>query len=159
MLTLADLRAALAGNPAAGLHLMLPGGEFVPAHFHVTEVGRVRKDFLDCGGTRRSTTACVLQTWVDADTDHRLSAGRLGKIVGLADELFAGEAGLPVEVEYDGGVISQYPLLAIEPTPAGLLLTLGGKHTDCLAKDRCGVPARPAVGLAEVACAPGGGCC
>lgn len=51
-------------NPVAAFHLMLPDGDLVPAHFHVTEVGRVQKDFIDCGGTVRSATACVLQVWV-----------------------------------------------------------------------------------------------
>ena len=41
--------AVLTENPLAALHLMLPDGSFVPAHFHVTEVGRVQKDFIDCG--------------------------------------------------------------------------------------------------------------
>lgn len=31
------------------LEIALPGGETLPAHFHITEVGRVRKDFVDCG--------------------------------------------------------------------------------------------------------------
>jgi hypothetical protein len=29
---------------------MLPNGSFVPEHFHVTEVGLVTKNFIDCGG-------------------------------------------------------------------------------------------------------------
>ena len=44
-----ELRAVLTNHPDAALHLMLPDGDFVPAHFHVTEVGRVQKDFIDCG--------------------------------------------------------------------------------------------------------------
>ena len=28
----------------------LPNGELVPNHFHVTEVGQITKDFIDCGG-------------------------------------------------------------------------------------------------------------
>lgn len=27
----------------------LPNGSFVPNHFHVTEVGKVSKHFIDCG--------------------------------------------------------------------------------------------------------------
>ncbi|MEI7863404.1 MAG: DUF6428 family protein, partial [Planctomycetota bacterium] len=38
---------------------MLPDKSFVPAHFHITEVGRVQKDFIDCGGTVRSATTCL----------------------------------------------------------------------------------------------------
>ena len=40
----------LKANPDAAIQIMLPEGEFVPTHFHITEVGRVRKDFIDCGG-------------------------------------------------------------------------------------------------------------
>ncbi len=158
MPTLAALKTALHADPAVPLHLMLPTGEFIAAHFHVTEVGRVQKDFLDCGGTRRSSVTCVLQVWVADDVAHRLTSGRLLQILTLADDLF-GPNDLPVEVEYDAGVISQYPLTAVESTPGGLLLTLGGKHTDCLAKDRCGVPVSVGMGVEVLACSPGAGCC
>ena len=150
-MTVDELVGVLTANPSQ-LHLMLPDGDFVPAHFHVTEVGRVQKDFIDCGGTVRSTTACVLQVWVADDTDHRLDTGKLAKIIGLAAPLLK-SGDLPVEVEYEDGVVSQYPLSAAEVTPAGVLLHLGTKHTACLAMDQCG------VGAAKTACSPTGGCC
>lgn len=139
MLTLQKLRETLQANPIASLHWMLPDGDFVPAHFHITEVGRIQKDFIDCGGTRRSMTNCRLQLWVATDTDHRLVSGKLGEIVQLAMPLFASEE-LPVEVEYEGEYLSQYPIGGIEVTPNGLLIHLGTMHTACLAPDRCGVP-------------------
>lgn len=117
---------------------MLPDGRFVPAHFHVTEVGRVQKDFIDCGGTRRSTTSCVLQVWVADDTDHRLAAGKLAGIMEVAAPLLGSEE-LPVEVEYESGVVSQYPIGRAEATPSGLLFELGTKHTACLAPQKCGI--------------------
>lgn len=138
-MNLASFSKALSRDPNAALHIMLPDGDFVPAHFHVTEVGRVHKQFVDCGGTGRETTSCVIQAWVAADTDHRLTAGKLAKIVGLAAPILKGDD-LPVEIEYEAGVISQYPLGGVEITPTGLLLMLGTKHTDCLAPDRCGIP-------------------
>ena len=46
---------------------------------------------------------------------------------------------VPVEVEYEEGVISQYPLGGVEATPSGLLFSLGTKHTACLAPEKCGV--------------------
>jgi hypothetical protein len=151
-MTLSELIALLTANPAAALHLMLPDESFVPAHFHVTEVGRVQKDFIDCGGTTRSTAACVLQVWVARDTDHRLDTTKLAKIVRLAAPLLKADD-LPVEVEYEYGVVSQYPVAAAEVTPAGVLLHLGTKHTACLAPDRCG------VGPVSTACSPTAGCC
>jgi hypothetical protein len=135
-MTTADLAAALAAAPDASLHFRLPDGGFVPAHFHVTEVGRVRKDFIDCGGTVRSSTACQLQLWVAGDTAHRLTAGKLAGILRAGEKLLGAEP-LPVEIEYEGELVSQFPLDAAHVTPSGLLLVLGGKHTDCLARELC----------------------
>jgi hypothetical protein len=139
-MTVGELKRELAAHPHAALHLMLPSGEFVPAHFHVTEVGRVQKDFIDCGGTVRASVSCVLQVWVANDTDHRLTAGKLARVLQLGAPLLKSDA-LPVEVEYETAAVSQYPLAGVEVTPGGLLFHLGAKHTDCLAPDRCGVGA------------------
>ena len=134
---LGELKSLLSRSPGAAVHIMLPGGEFVPAHFHVTEVGRVRKDFIDCGGVRRSDTQCVLQVWVADDFDHRLDAGRLGQILALADDLFT-EGDVPVAIEYDAKPVSVFPLCGVEATPAGLLLNLESGATQCLAPEKCG---------------------
>ena len=144
-MTLDSFLAVLTENPAAAVHLMLPDQSFVPAHFHVTEVGRVQKDFIDCGGTTRSTTACVLQVWVAQDLDHRLDTTMLAKIVRLATPLLKA-TDLPVEVEYESGTVSQFPVAAAEVTPSGVLLHLGTKHTACLAPDQCGVGTAAAPG-------------
>jgi hypothetical protein len=134
-----EFREALARSAGATIHFMLPDGEFVPAHFHITEVGRVRKDFIDCGGTVRQTTSCLFQVWVADDVEHRLNTSKLAQIVSVATPLL-GADDLPVEVEYESGAISQYPVSAVEFTPAGLLFHLGSKHTACLAPEKCGVP-------------------
>jgi hypothetical protein len=44
---------------------------------------------------------------------------------------------LPVEVEYEEGVISRYPIGGMDVTPSGLLFHLGAKHTACLATEKC----------------------
>ena len=109
-MTLDSFLKVLAANPAAAIHLMLPDQSFVPAHFHVTEVGRVQKDFIDCGGTTRSTTTCVLQVWVAGDIDHRLDTSKLAKVMQLAAPLLK-STDLPVEVEYgnrNGVAISRH---------------------------------------------------
>ena len=120
------------------MHWMLPGRGFVPEHYHITEVGRLQKDFIDCGGTIRSLSSCLLQIWVADDTDHRLKTTKLAKIMEVATPVLKSD-GLPVEVEYDEGTISQYPVVGVEVTPAGLLFYLGTKHTACLAPEKCGV--------------------
>jgi hypothetical protein len=137
-MTFEEFSRILTANPAAGLQMTLPDGSFVPAHFHVTEVGHVQKSFIDCGGTVRRSASCVLQAWVAGDVEHRLTAGKLSAILGKAAGLFETRA-IPLEVEYEQGVISQYPVQAAAVTPAGIVLQLTTKHTECLAPDRCGV--------------------
>lgn len=128
----------LESNARAPLHVMLPSGEFVPAHFHVTEIGRVQKTFVDCGGVRRDAASCVLQVWTADDTAHRLTAGRLAQIFEIAATIL-GDDDLPVVVEYGPEVAAQYFVSDVEVTPRGLLFVLVGKQTECLAPQRCGV--------------------
>ena len=133
-----EVQNLLAAHPGEKMHFMLPDKSFVPAHFHITEIGRVRKDFIDCGGTVRSATPCLVQVWVAHDVDHRLETTKLAKIMEIAQPLLGSDQ-LPVEIEYEGEAISQYPLGGAESTPAGLLFYLGSKHTACLAPEKCGV--------------------
>lgn len=155
MVTLKKFRDALAGNPGTTMQFMLPDHSFIPPHFHITEVGRVQKDFIDCGGTSRALTTCLLQVLVANDTDHRLDTTKLAGIFNFGNKLFTSDD-IPVEVEYEQDAISQFPLADIEITPAGLLFMLGSKHTACLAPDKCGigVPSTKKTG-----CTPNTGCC
>lgn len=133
------LKARLADQPEARLELVFDDGDTVPPEFHVTEVGHVTRRFIDCGGTRRVTECCLLQVWVAVnDPAHRLSAGKLLGILRLADDLPL-SADLPVEVEYEGCVLSQYAVVAAEASPGVIRLRLADKHTDCLAKEACGL--------------------
>jgi hypothetical protein len=149
---LSELKTALRSHPEKNLLFILPDGDPIPADFHVTEVGHVAKNFVDCGGTVRATSACVLQTWVARnDKEHRLTSGKLASILDLAARVLPG-ADLEVEVEYEGCAISQYPVLAVAPGAAEITFTLGSKHTDCLAREACG--------LEPCGCGPSeGDCC
>ncbi len=127
----------LAGSPNVAIYIMLPNGEFVPDHFHITEVGRIDKQFIDCGGTCRGSLSCVLQVWVANDTDHRLNTTKLNKIMKAAAGFVNDE--MPLVVEYGSETVATYPLGDVEVTQKGLLLVLGTKATACLAMDKCGV--------------------
>ncbi len=74
-MTVKEFCRALDSNVDVKMHWMLPDKSFVPAHYHIPEVGKVQKDFIDCGGTVRSTTACLLQIWVANDVDPSLPPG------------------------------------------------------------------------------------
>ena len=150
------LKATLRQHPGMAVRLVLPDGDSIPAEFHVTEVGHVVKNFIDCGGTTRTAEACLLQTWVaEDDKDHRLTAGRLAKILELSRQVVPSEE-LNVEVEYDCGGVGQYTLDSAEATGGVLAFQLGNKKTDCLAREACGVEA------GGCGCGPGDGsgkCC
>ncbi|MGJ8696441.1 MAG: DUF6428 family protein [Verrucomicrobiaceae bacterium] len=139
MVDVKELKAVLGENLGKRVQLVLPGGEAVPQHFHVTEIGGVRKDFIDCGGTQRVSSCCLIQCWVATDVEHRIVAEKFLGILNLGKKVLAGDF-LPVEVEYEEGVISQYPLKEIEVTYEAVVLRLMTKHTDCLAKEKCGIP-------------------
>jgi hypothetical protein len=138
-MNLHEFKAHLRAHPGAHVIIALPDGGTMPRHFHVTEVGHVAKQFVDCGGKFRASETCVLQTWVRTakDDGHRLTAGKLDYILGLAQRILPSD-GLPVEVEYEDGVVSQFPVASVTVTGAELTVHLGLKHTDCLAWERCG---------------------
>ena len=158
-MNLNELKSFLLTHSPLPVAIILPEGGRVPAHFHVTEVGHVAKKFVDCGGTFRADETCVLQTWVGSSRDdgHRLTAGRLAKILDLAKPILPG-TNLPGEVEYEAEVISQFPLANAEVNGSTVNLLLVYKHTDCLAKESCGIK-DTAEGKVEAGCGCGPGCC
>ncbi|OSY88782.1 hypothetical protein WH52_03685 [Tenacibaculum holothuriorum] len=136
----------------------LPNGELVPRHFHVTEVGKITKHFIDCGGTVRHDEVVNFQLWDADDYDHRLHPEKLIHIIELSEKTL-NIPDLEIEVEFQGSTIEKYTL---DFDGTNFLLTT--KHTDCLAKDNCGIPQeKPKVKLSELqlqtACAPNSGCC
>ena len=133
-----QLSEQLADAGERRLLLQLPSGEYVPAHFHVTEVGRVTKDFVDCGGTQRSEQTCVLQTLVANDVEHRLRADKLLQILELTSRLEL-PAEIPVDFEIQGNTIQMFSLDQCRIDDSHMTLTLAAKQTACLAPDRCGI--------------------
>lgn len=131
-----DLKTNLNKNPNAPLRFVLPNGDSIPAHAHVTEVARIDKRFIDCGGTLRTDALCRLQTWFSDDVEHRLAAGKLAKILDLAAPILLSDD-LEVDVEHEVDFISQFPLESVEVSSAEIVLHLGERHTACLAMDKC----------------------
>ncbi len=133
---LTDFKAHLAQHPERPLRFVLPDGTKVAAHAHVTEVARIEKHFIDCGGTLRADAFCRLQLWVADDWEHRLTAG---KLLGVLEKgtLVLQRDDLDVDVEHELQFITQFPLESVVAADTELLLHLTTRHTDCLAKDRC----------------------
>jgi Family of unknown function (DUF6428) len=137
---LSELKKLLAENTYRNIRFVLPTGSKIPPHAHVTEVARMDKRFIDCGGTFRTETICRLQTWFADDTDHRLTAGKLLAILDKSASFLETES-LEVDVEHEAPFISQFPIFRVETTGDTLIVELGTKHTACLAEDKCLPPA------------------
>lgn len=138
----------------------LPNNSFVPNHFHVTEVGLITKNFIDCGGTVREEKVVNFQLWEANDFDHRLAPKKLLNIISLSEKTL-GIPDLEIEVEYQSETIGKYHL-----DYNGNNFVLVSTQTDCLAKDNCGIPPEKLkVTLSEIGnqsvntCTPGGKCC
>jgi len=138
---------------------ILPNGQFVPKHFHVTEVGMITKNFIDCGGTVREEKMVNFQLWEANDFDHRLAPQKLQNIIELSEKVL-NLVDAEIEVEYQQETIGKFNL---EFDGNNFLLV--AKKTNCLAQDSCGIPAEKLkVSLKDLSnpapsCTPGGGCC
>jgi hypothetical protein len=134
-MTLHDLQNVLEENPERFPRFMLPDGDHIPAHAHVTEVGYVVRNFIDCGGLTGKEEKVLLQTHVGSDSDHRLRADRLAKILRLGNRVIP-SANLDIDVEYDCCVVAQYPIAEAAPEGDHLNLMLRRGRTQCRARER-----------------------
>ncbi len=142
------------------VEFQLENGSFVPEHFHVTEVGMITKNFIDCGGVIRHEKVVNFQLWNANDFAHRLKPGKLLSIIQLSEEKL-GIEDLEIEVEYQSDTIGKYDL-----DFNGRSFILKTKSTACLAEDACGIPSeKQKVNLVGVpqnqnsCCTPNSGCC
>ena len=134
-----ELKTALANSPESTVRFLLPDKSMVPIHAHVTEVARIDKRFVDCGGTFREETYCRLQTWFADDLDHRLTAQKLLKILEKAEPVLLSDE-LEVDVEHEVHYISQFPVEKVMASEGEVSLHLSVRHTACLALDQCCPP-------------------
>lgn len=142
------------------VQFQLGNGIFVPEHFHVTEVGFVNKQFIDCGGTIRNEKIVNFQIWNANDYEHRLKPINLLNIIQLSEEKLNMED-VEIEVEYQNDTIGKYDLEF-----NGQNFVLIAKQTACLAEDKCDIPApKQKIKLSELqtvkssCCKPDSNCC
>lgn len=155
-----ELKSLLTEYSDRHFRIRLPEGDAIPQSFHVTEIGHVNKTFLDCGGTRREIQTCQLQIWVGEDYEHRIETTKMAGILSKGEALLP-NTDLPVEIEYEDRVISQYTISGHDITDDAVILKLAHKHTECLAPELCGLPSitrLPALGGKSNCCGPGKSC-
>jgi hypothetical protein len=129
----------------------LPDGNYVASHFHITEIGMITRQLIDCGGNMHTERSVSFQLWHANDTDHQLEPQKLLKIIAQSEKAL-GLDDLEIEVEYQAGTIGKYGLVF-----DGTDFLLTSTRTDCRAKEGCGVPdKKKKVKLSELTAAP---CC
>lgn len=148
VMTLEDFRQALTSSPKLGLRFRLPTGGLTPIHLHLTEVARVEKRFIDCGGTIRTDVSARLQLWAADDTDHRVGCAKALQVLNRGADL-VGSTNLPIEVEHDFPLLTLFPVVGSVVEGNERIFLLAAKQADCLAPDVC----------LPQACQPGSGCC
>ncbi|MGB1205787.1 MAG: DUF6428 family protein [Chitinophagales bacterium] len=145
------------------LHFQLPNGDLVPSHYHVTEVGYVTKNFIDCGGTVREEKVANLQLWFADDVSHRLQPQKLLNILTLSEKKLGISLDFEIEVEYQSDTIGKYGL-----DFNGENMVLTSKKTACLALEACAIPIKKVVekessfmelASSDSGCCSSGKCC
>lgn len=133
---------------------VLPTGVRIPSHFHVTELGIITKDFIDCGGTIRQEKVANFQLWTSNDFEHRMLPQKIIDIIEIAESSL-GLENLDIEVEYQSDTVGKYGLEFKDGK-----FHLSTTQTDCLAKDKCGISEEPAIIENQTSsCNPSSGCC
>jgi len=151
---LSEVKIALQKLETIGFKL--PNGDLVPSHFHVTEVGKITKNFIDCGGTVRQEKKANFQLWNADDYNHRLHPEKLLSIIELSEKILDIKD-LEIEVEYQSETIGKFGL-----DFDGVYFLLTSTKTDCLAIDACGIPEEKPTKIEIIqpnSCTPGSGCC
>lgn len=135
-MNLSDFKDALDKHAEKDLSIVIPGGHSVPAHFHITEVGRTEKRFVDCGGKVRNLAFASVQVWVANDTSHRLSARKLASILEKTESII-GFDNPEMQVEYQEGSIALLSVEGFEVMDGSIAFLLANKQTACLAMEAC----------------------
>jgi len=134
------------------VNFQLENGKFIPEHFHVTEIGQITKNFIDCGGVIRKENVVNFQLWNADDFEHRLKPKKLLNIIQLSENKLGIEDS-EIEVEYQSETIGIYDLEF-----NGKNFILKNKTTACLAQDACGISENK-IPEKSRECNPNSGCC
>ena len=139
----------------------LPNGLLIPAHFHITEMGLMTKNFIDCGISIHNESKVTFQLWFANDFEHRLTATNALKIIEMSQKII-GTDDFEIEVEYQ--MQETIGKFGLDFANGNFQLTK--KETTCLAQDSCGFPVvktkielKNLVESSQPCCSPDGNCC
>lgn len=126
----------LSDNSDKLVEYYLPNGQKIHGHYHITDIGSVTANFIDCGGQVRSEQHVQIQLWLGADLDHTLTAQksqsifkRSQAVLNLLDDL----ENSAVLIEYKTDLVALYQLGKADVTADRVKFYLQDRTTQCLA--------------------------
>ncbi|ASV29782.1 DUF6428 family protein [Maribacter cobaltidurans] len=157
-----ELLNILKENSTKNLLFEYTPGQFVGAHYHITEVKNVTIDSIDCGANPDFWKETVIQLWESPKEKGKrdyMSAYKALSILNKVDKIKPMEREVEVKFEYSNASFHTSQLYVNDYQVSGenLIFKLGVEQTDCKAKETCGIPETVAETVSE--CAPSSGCC
>ena len=143
------------------IKFQLSNGLHLPSHVHITELGWISKNYIDCGAKTRTENRITFQLWYANDLDQRLTPQKIQSIIAASMPLLT-TTDQELEVEYQ--LESTIGKFGLEFTAGVFVLT--PTFTTCLAQDHCGIspdqmPTQSQQGTwkAKTSCDPNSNCC
>jgi hypothetical protein len=96
-MTLHEFQANL--SQVTEIKFQLSNGLSLPSHVHITELGWISKNYIDCGATKRTENYISFQLWFAQDVDHRLTPQKIQSIISASLPLLP-STDYELEVEY-----------------------------------------------------------
>lgn len=162
-MTTNEFLTLLKEHPNKSLLFEYRNGHFVGANYHITEIKNITIDAVDCGAKTDFWKETIIQLWEspkEKDKREYMSSYKALGILNKVDAIKPMEKNVEVKFEYSNPNFhtAQLSVHGFDISADQIIMKLTVEHTDCKAKDECGVPV--AVGAeASNSCAPGSGCC
>ena len=125
------------------LTFYLPDKQKISEHFHLTEVGFVQGNFVDCGGVGRIEKSVQLQLWLGKDKAHFINPEAFLKILKIVEQKNPDATSYynkKLLIEYDHGTVIRYEIGSYQIRNGYLEFFLTSQKTECRAMSRaaCG---------------------
>lgn len=138
-------------------------GSYVGANYHITEVKNTTIKSVDCGGRSEAWNETIIQLWEspkEIGKTEYMSAEKALSILEKVSKIYQFDGTAEVKFEYSNDHFhkANLEIYNVELTSDKVLIKLFVSHTDCKAKDECGVPEKEPI-VADEACCSGSGCC
>ena len=184
-----SFKSALLKDPEKTLQFQYAEGQFVDASYHITEIKQAPIVSVDCGGVINSWTEVIVQLYepLASATDRAMQVSKALSIINTVEKLLPLNPDAVVKIEFGNSKFDtrqMYPAELLVESDT-VTVNLVPDFTQCKALSRggsCGTDAKnsetaccsPAVndenllikvlaeetvGVEELCCTPGSGCC